>query len=555
MSVEGNMKINIFLSRCFIGALFLAELFCHPVAADVPVAAPDITELLIGSELDYPPYATVTKEGEAGGFSVDLMKAVCAEMNIRCSFVVRPWATLKENLKNGEIDALPLVSYSVEREAVYDFTVPHTISYGVAFKRKGAPDIESVFDLRDKDIVVLEGDAAHDWLLRNDISKNITVKSSLGDVLKVLSEGKHEYAFSPKLVGLYLQHELKLNNIEITGPLFDAYGRGYGFAVQEGNAPLLMLLNEGLATVKKKGTYDKIYQQWFGLYEEQIQFGKYFRIFFLTLGTAASLIIAAMLWISFLRRRIAVEEQLRQNLSFSKEVAEMASRAKSNFLASISHDLRTPLNAIIGFSEVLSDEMFGALNDKQKEYLNHIVLSATHLLRLINDILDISKIESGQIDLDETEVPVEEIVSFCINNFDPSAYEANVSFQNTCAGAAIRVDEIKFRQVLINLIGNAIKFSKGLPHITVRTVVDEAGVFKCSVSDKGIGIPEKALSEVFKPFSQVESVAVRSHEGAGLGLSIVQKLMELHGGTVDIQSTLGEGTTVTLTLPKERVSF
>lgn len=221
--------------------------------------------IVAGSERDYPPYAIVTKDGQADGFSVDLMKAVCEAMGIDVAFRVGPWGEVRRALERGTIDALPLVSYSREREKVFDFTVPHTVADAVTFKREGAPDIETVGNLRDKAIVVMRADAAHDWLIRNDVSNRLILTDTLPEAFRLLAAGKHDYVLAPRLVGLLTLRELGLAGIETTGPLIDAYGRGYGFAVKKGNTALLLKLNEGLRVVKETGRYDAIYDKWFGI--------------------------------------------------------------------------------------------------------------------------------------------------------------------------------------------------------------------------------------------------------------------------------------------------
>ena len=263
-------------------------------------------EIVVGSELDYPPYALVTKDGEADGFSVDLMKAVCETMGLKARFRTGPWSEMRSALEKGEIDALPLVSYSKERDAVFDFTVPHTVASGLVFRRKGGAEIESVHDLRDKTIVVMRADAAHDWLVRNDISGHLILVDTVEEGLSLLGSGKGDYAIVPRLVGLITTKKLNLDTIEPTGPLIDAYGRGYGFAVKEGNADLLQILNEGLVIIQRDGTYRRIYDKWFGAVDPRgialetiVQYG----IFgLLILGIVG---VAVITWIVMLRRTVA----------------------------------------------------------------------------------------------------------------------------------------------------------------------------------------------------------------------------------------------------------
>ncbi|WP_316979866.1 PAS domain S-box protein [Shumkonia mesophila] len=288
------------------GALFcgLFALVSLSVGARADDAVPR-PHILVGSEFDYPPYALVTEEGEADGFSVDLMKAVGEAVGIDVTFKVGPWNEVRSALERGEIDALPLVSYSKERERVFDFSIPYIVAHGAIFKRKGAPDITSVVDLRDKHIIVMSADAGHDWLVRNDISNNLVLTPTVEESLRLLAEGKFDYALAPRLVGLLIARDLELTNLETTGPVIDAYGRGYGFAVRKGNVPLLLQLGEGLSIVKESGRYDEIYEKWFGLVDPRgVPAGVIARY---ALWAALGVVVlggVAFAWISVLRNTV-----------------------------------------------------------------------------------------------------------------------------------------------------------------------------------------------------------------------------------------------------------
>lgn len=258
------MTSTAFRAGTFLVALAASVVFSAVSRAD---EGDPPAHILVGSELDYPPYALVTADGQADGFSVDLMKAVCEAMGIEVAFRVGPWSEMRAALERGEVDALPLVSYSKERDEVFDFTMPHTVAHGAVFKRANAPGIASVVEMRDKAIIVMRSDAAHDWLLRNDISHNLVLTSTVEESLELLASGRHDFALAPRVVGLLAARRLGLANIETTGPLISAYGRGYGFAVKKGNAPLLLQLNEGLRVVKETGRYGEIYEKWFGVVE------------------------------------------------------------------------------------------------------------------------------------------------------------------------------------------------------------------------------------------------------------------------------------------------
>jgi signal transduction histidine kinase/HAMP domain-containing protein len=246
-------------------------------------------------------------------------------------------------------------------------------------------------------------------------------------------------------------------------------------------------------------------------------------------------------------------------LEHAKAQAELGSRTKTEFLANMSHELRTPLNAIIGFAEVLESELKSAeamgKPTATSAYAGDIIASGRHLLTLINDILDVSKMEAGRVELRERICGVEELVRGCERIVRARAMERrlNLVVQVADGTPPILVDDVKFKQIMLNLLSNAVKFTA--PGGTVKLIanVDPARGVSVAVSDTGIGIKPEDLSKVFVPFHQVDNVYARSNPGTGLGLTLSKGLTELHGGRLTIDSVFGEGTTVTVTLPPARI--
>jgi signal transduction histidine kinase len=245
-----------------------------------------------------------------------------------------------------------------------------------------------------------------------------------------------------------------------------------------------------------------------------------------------------------LRRSYA---ELEQKVEERTAQLAVANRHKSEFLANMSHELRTPLNAIIGFSEALRERMFGELNAKQVEYLNDIHASGRHLLSLINDILDLSKIEAGRMELDVSSFPAPAALEAAMSLVRERAQRGGIalSLELDPALGEVRADERKFKQILLNLLSNSIKFTPAGGRVAVRAGVNGAGL-EVSVRDTGIGIAPEEQGAVFEEFRQVGPRA----EGTGLGLALTKRFVELHGGRIHLESAPGQGSTFTFTLPQ-----
>jgi len=284
------------------------------------------------------------------------------------------------------------------------------------------------------------------------------------------------------------------------------------------------------------------------------------RIIYLAGGLilSALLISVFLVWHEAISRRIlvsAVNERTEQ-LRIEKDRAQLASRAKTEFLSSTSHELRTPLNAIIGFASTLRSGVFGPLgSEKQSEYILDIQNSGEHLLQLINDILDVSAIEAGQLNLHEEPVRLDEVALSCCQLVRDRAMRGKIKLINSVAPdfPNIHVDERRMKQIILNLMNNAVKFTPENGQIELKAEVDETDGITILVSDTGIGMDEEGVNKAMTPFGQVDGGLNRQHEGTGLGLPLTLGLIELHGGSMDIESAPNKGTTISVHLPKERV--
>ena len=261
----------------------------------------------------------------------------------------------------------------------------------------------------------------------------------------------------------------------------------------------------------------------------------------------SAVLAAVFLMIHF---SVSVRESQQRRLEITQRELEAVSRHKSEFLASMSHELRTPLNAVIGFSEVLQASMFGALNEKQAEYVDDILHSGRHLLSLINDILDLAKIEAGRVELHPATFDLAVTIDNAILLTKERAVRRGLRLERNVAPdlGTIDADERKVKQVLVNLLSNAVKFTREGGTITVSATRGPAEI-TLVVEDTGIGIADEDQALVFEEFRQVGSDYMRKQEGTGLGLALARRFVELHGGRIWVQSALGRGSAFSFTLP------
>ncbi|HYB10768.1 MAG TPA: ATP-binding protein [Alphaproteobacteria bacterium] len=253
---------------------------------------------------------------------------------------------------------------------------------------------------------------------------------------------------------------------------------------------------------------------------------------------------------------ITVLKERETFLQAAKDQAEAASRSKSEFLANMSHELRTPLNAIIGFAEVIRESVMGPVDARYRDYANDIHIAGNHLLSLINDVLDLSKIEVGCLEIYKENVNIAEVVAACYRIIADRARGANLDFVRDIPPdlPLVQADQRRLKQIILNLLSNAVKFTPSGGRVVISARALRTGEITLRVSDTGIGMRPEDVAIALEPFRQIDGAITRRYEGTGLGLPLTQNLVELHGGTLAIKTAPSVGTTVTITLPAGSVA-
>ncbi len=510
------------------------------------------------------PKVFTSDSGYPSGIFIDIIEYIARQEGWTLRYVKGTWTEGLDRLAKGEIDLMPDVAYTAEREKIYSFhKVPVLSSWFQVYARKGS-GIQSVLDLNGKRIAVLEGSVQQSAIseLAEGFGLNISLVAApdFMTVFEAVSKGDADAAISNNFFG---QMNARKYNLEDTAVVFNPSSLFFA-APKNTDLKLLILIDMYLRELKKdpQSIYYHSLNRWTSE-KVSFQLPAWLKILSLVLGASLLISLAGS---AILKRQVnAQTRELRQinhemerrieertaELAAAMEKARAADQIKSAFLATMSHELRTPLNSIIGFTGILLQGLAGPLNPEQHKQMTMVQNSARHLLSLINDVLDISKIEAGQLSLSYAPFDLKASIEKVVKLVSPLAKQKGLDLREEIADGIgmITSDQRRLEQVILNLLNNAVKFTEhGHVRIACRA---ENGNCVLSVSDTGIGIQQEDISGLFKPFHQIDTGLARKHEGTGLGLSICKKLMDMMGGSIHVESQLGQGSTFTVRFPTQ----
>ena len=521
-------------------------------------------KISIAGDPYWPPYSFYDEKGNYIGIIPDLVNEIFKDSGINLEYVkTDKWSDTIDSLKNKKIDIIDAISYSVSRNLFLDFSDKYIGAEIVLIASNKEKNYVSAFDnISNKRIGSVKGYSIIEQI-KNDYPKisDIVEYNSPLEGLKGLLNSQIDYMILDIPTFEFYSKKFSLSNLKIVGPA--GYNYSYGFGIQKDNLQLLSIVNKLLDNLSLERK-NEIYSKWIKIdYKEKIDYSLIWKI----IAFAILFLAGTLFWNRKLKHQIEEKEKIQKELEDertyikslnaelikSNEIAKSAAKHKTEFLANMSHEIRTPMNSIIGFTEILDKEI---KNPVHKEYLSSIKKGGNALLAIINDILDLSKIEAGKLNIKKETINPSKMFLEIESIFHGKIISKNISFIveiDKNIPKYIILDGIRTRQILFNLIGNAIKFTQtGYIKLKVENIYKDNIKNKVdllfSIEDTGIGIDEKNLKSIFNAFEQQGDQDIAKYGGTGLGLAICTKLVHMMNGEIKVQSKKNVGSTFTVIL-------
>ncbi|MBF0560254.1 MAG: transporter substrate-binding domain-containing protein [Nitrospirae bacterium] len=568
------------MDRRFL-SLFLLLLSVLSVATEpVSVYADVNKEIIVGGNRNYPPYEFLDQEGKPAGYNVDLTKAIADVMGMKVKFRLGSWLDVRKALDTGAVDVLQGMSYSEGRAKVVDFSIPHTVVNHSVFARKGSPAVNSLEDLKGKEVAFHNRGFIHDYLVEKRLDVKQVLTETPGSALRLIASGKHDYAIVASLPAAYLIKEYHLTNIV---PVAKSVATvKYGYAVRKGNAELLAKFNEGLAILKESGQYQVIYDKWLGVLEPKgvpwgkiIKYGAAVSILFL-LALAGSLLWTRTLKQQVVIRTAALELEVKERKRATEELllrqqqlVQADKMASLGILVSgVAHEINNPNALILLNTPLVLDYLkdtepiieahyqehgdfeaarlpYSRIRTKMPLKLMEIQDGAKKIKRIVDDLKNFARRDESELScLTDINVTAQAAVRLIEGTIQKSTGHFGQNYADNLP--KVRGNAQRIEQVIVNLLLNACQALRNSEErILLSTRYDsDKGEVVLEIRDGGAGIAPENLSHLTDPFFTTK----RDQGGTGLGLSVSAGIVKEHRGSLEFASTVGQGTTATLRL-------
>jgi signal transduction histidine kinase/DNA-binding NarL/FixJ family response regulator len=501
----------------------------------------------VGAETNYAPYEFQDSRGRFTGVVADYLELIRRRLGARFEVnQLLDFEAIENKLKVRQLDVVLALPRTTDREEYLGFTRPYLHYVNVIVTRDDFGFVTGLRDFANERVAVVTGHSSQRLVARVYPNFSVTAYSDLLDALMAVSTGKEDGLLDDIFPIVYYIRHRQISNLKIATPVEKALQpQGFSIAVRKDWPELVGILDKVLLTITQEEQRE-ISQKWLSVrYESKIDY----RAIWTSVAVFSAILLAGVVWIRQLSRQ-------RRALVAARAEAEAANRAKDEFLASMSHELRTPLHAILGYADLLRE---GALvGESRKEALATIGGSGRHLLALINDLLDLSRIRSGHLELDLASVQLPALLEEIAAMMRVEAQKKGLTFDLHAPAdlpTLVKADAKRLRQILLNLLGNAIKFTDaGHVVLDVEAALRDDGrvELRMEVEDTGIGIALQDRDRIFAPFEQSEE-GQRRESGVGLGLAISQELAHLMGGRIEVDSRPGRGSRFRFTVALEVV--
>ncbi len=507
-------------------------------------------KLTLGVDGHSEPFEYINDNGDYSGISSDYINILAKKLKLDLAIDDNHnWKDLLSMLKSGKIDILPAIVKTKDRAQFINFTEPYLSFPMVITTRKDKLFVQNLDDLKGHKVGIVTGYFIEELLKRNHPQLNLVKVNSTKLGLQLVNSGELDGFIANLAIVTHILNTSNLNMVRIASST--PYNLDLAIGVRKGLEPLVPILNTALETIDKD-TRATIANRWLAL---NINLGTSIKEYLF--WSAPILLLLTLIIIYVVRSNkklqfvINERKKVEKSLKKARSIAESANQAKDEFLANISHEIRTPMNAVVGMAHLLRQSQ---LNEEQITYIQTLNNSADTLIALIDDLLDLSKIDSGKMEIESVDFSLLDLIKEVESQIMVKVEREKVNFESDIASTIpemIKCDPLRLKQILINLLSNAVKFTregKIKLSVIIFEKLDDGMILHFSISDTGIGMTQKQLQKLFHTYSQADSSTTRKYGGTGLGLSISKKLCRMMGGNIWVESEFGSGSTFHFTI-------